>query len=322
MMKDNGKLLYLRLFVIFLLVTVFVYWISEKVWYTTRHTVQTVQEAVSTAEPTPEPEPVMLSEHAELKETLLDLSLCETGKNELLLNTEIEGPQEKKLRREVLQLETQDCNVSFILLDLRSGESVAYNTKHIYYPASTIKGLFAASLVDERPELLKPRWTEFEWLLKESSNEAYQDLADTYGTECLLHWCKAAGVREEIADNMYIDYSAVEAARLWAVNYYWFRDNESGKEMAELYEEPSVSLLHEYADEKWTTRSKAGWMSDYGDMKTTADCGIVYEGEYPYLLIIMTDLPYEFEKLENLTKILMDVHTDMIGRIDGTLQKD
>ena len=63
-------------------------------------------------------------------------------------------------------------------------------------------------------------------------------------------------------------------------------------------------------------------MFGYGDIKTTADCGIVYEGEYPYLLIIMTDLPYEFEKLENLTKILMDVHTDMIGRIDGTLQKD
>ncbi|MBQ1468167.1 MAG: hypothetical protein IIZ27_06805 [Solobacterium sp.] len=252
-----------------------------------------------------------LPEHTTLEETLQDLEQCSVTGETIKTNVHIPAVGKMLLRKNIRAIE-EEGSLGFILLDLRHGQYLSYNTEQLFYPASTIKAHFAASLVDTYPELFKTRYNDLLNLLVWSDNDTYFKMAVTYGIHVLDHWCEKAGVRKDIAANMYINQTTMENARLWAVNYYWFIENETGQKLSELYESPYISSIHSNAEPGENTRTKAGWFEDIEEYYATSDAGIVYEGDHPYMLVIMTDLPADFELLDPLTITLMSIHTEMI----------
>ena len=209
-------------------------------------------------------------------------------------------------------IEQEGNRCGFVLLDLNSGNTVMYDPDESFYSASTVKAFFAASLINEFPELLVEREDLLRELLVNSSNDAYQELADTYGMQYMKQWFMNAGVIADTVNDMYCHYSALEVAQIWRYTYQWFNENDVGEALGELYEMPKTSLFHELLGDSCTVRTKGGWI-DYDDsFRTTADAGIIYDGDDPYILVLMTDVPSDFELLKVLGRALLDTHAELI----------
>ena len=279
--------------------------------------VETIFGALEPETPTPEPTPEPTVDPSGLQGALYYLNESRTAEHEYFFAETVSAETEQKIRNEVDALSEEGNDTGFILMDLNTGNSITYNTDSIFYPASTIKAHYAVSLVDALPDVLTSRYGEIANLLIYSDNDSYQDLADTFGMTYLQNWCENAGVDPEVGRDMYIDLTPMDEALLWAQNYYWFEENENGEELGELFETPAVTVIHQLADEDTVTRTKAGWIAGYDPADCeTGDAGIVYEKDHPYLLVVLTDLPSDFDSLFPLTEALMNAHRELIGETE------
>ena len=259
------------------------------------------------------------------------LSMLEEDLDEIADSDEIElsdgitldEETEAKLDEAVDELEEAGYSVSFILEDLNSGVRLSYQPDVVYYSASSINAFYVASLAAEYPQVVNAEADAMKRAILYSDNDAYEYLRNTYGKEYIRSWCRKAGVRTDIAEEMYPSYSARELAKLWALNSAWFEQDEIGQAVSSWYESPNYSIIYPYYSELGvTTRTKAGWISyDDGmeDLEATVDGGIIYEPEHPYLLVIMTDLPEDFDACEDLMDALAEAHEDMLAGTEVSL---
>ena len=144
-----------------------------------------------------------------------------------------------------------------------------------------------------------------------SDNGCYEELRDRYGDAPIEKWAEDAGT--EISFDYgwdYTDYSARTLAKLWMKNYEFFESGDAGSEIAELYEDPDTSASHSVLGNKYTTRSKAGWIADTS-CQSTVDAGIVYADNGPYILAILTDIPSAVDRLDPLVTVLDSIHQTM-----------
>ncbi|MGN1388469.1 MAG: serine hydrolase [Bulleidia sp.] len=255
----------------------------------------------------------------------ITLSMLEDDLDALIDSDEIEVSDgitldeqtQEALSDAVTELEESGYSVSFILEDLNTGARLSYQPDVMYYAASSIKAFYVASLAADYPQVVNAETDAMMRVILYSDNDAYEYLRNTYGKEYIRDWCLKAGVRTEIAEEMYPDYTARELAKLWAVNAVWFEDDEIGQAVSSWYESPNYSIIHPYySDLDITTRTKAGWIA-YNDgdedLEATIDGGIVYEPGHPFLLVIMTDLPEDFDACEDLMDALAAAHDDMLA---------
>lgn len=218
------------------------------------------------------------------------------------------------------KLHSEGYHVSGAVMDLLTGRTLMYNPDEEYYSASTIKGFFVASLADNRPDLLDTYMAGvMENAVMNSSNEAYLSMWNTYLGTYLQGWFENAGVDGSKAWDGYPYYSARDMAKLWAENYWWFATNENGQRVAPFYQSPNRSAIRTVIADAITTRSKAGWIcyiDSTGVLSATHDGEIVYDGDHPYLLVVMSDVPEEFDQIIDMTRSLVYVHEDMIQDLE------
>lgn len=217
----------------------------------------------------------------------------------------------KNLLAEALDT-TNGNDFSFLLADLTDNKGIAYNIDEDFYSASSIKGPYVASLVASDPDILSDNQesSEIENILLYSDNTCYERMVNTYGFTPLMDWSDEAGTDLGITAYDYTYYSARTLAKLWIRNYEYFTSDTTGKQLAEEFEQPETSSIHETLGDMYTTQSKAGWIAD-PDCNSACDAGIVYADNGPYVLVVMSDLPASLESLDPLVTLLDQLHSYM-----------
>jgi hypothetical protein len=201
----------------------------------------------------------------------------------------------------------------FIMVDLYTGEGIAYNPNSRFYSASTVKGPYVASLVSTNPSSYQRYSSVMASTITVSSNEGYSQLWRAYGAAPLRTWCSEAGVNPAIVSEQYIWYTPGELGLLWLRNYRFFTSNQSYVAQARSwFASPSNSMIHAELGGSYTTYSKPGWNWVSG-REATNDAGIVYAGDHPYLVVILTNAPARFDDTRPLVRAIDQAHREMVG---------
>ncbi len=217
--------------------------------------------------------------------------------------------------------ENEGYHTGMVMIDIRTGKGIAYNAEQYFYSASTIKGPYMVSLAAEEPDKAKKDEKTIEAIARTSDNNLYSNLFKAHGTKNYKLWCVNAGADYKITQSQYTDYTAEDLARLWLENYAYF---SSGKEYAETagawFENPNQSPIHKVLGRVYTTRTKAGWIGQ--NMKASNDAGIVYAGNSPYVIAILSDYGDRLNKLEPYVHVFEEIHADIIGEKSSLIEAE
>ena len=127
-------------------------------------------------------------------------------------------------------------------------------------------------------------------ILEQSNNYSYELLRNTYGSAPIQTWAARAGISDEgINSKLYTWYSARTLAKLWLVNYSWFQGGGAAQKVVSWLQNPNQSVIRPVLGKKYTLYSKGGWKA-YPE-RCFNDAGIVFAGNGPYVIALMSDYP-------------------------------
>lgn len=219
-------------------------------------------------------------------------------------NFELTEEEKDLIQREIDKLAKKRYKTGFVVMNLNSLEGFSYNADEKIYSASTIKGPFVVSLVKSDNALLKKEKKRIEATLIRSSNLDYEFLRDRYGDECFINFSASTG--NDLSIDTTRNYQLLTPrtlAHLWVGSYLFFESGETGENLGKMFEKPQISPICKAFSDKFTTRTKAGWIAK-NKTCVTNDAGIVYTENGDYLIVIMTTAPCEFSLVENMAKAI------------------
>ena len=223
-----------------------------------------------------------------------------------------ELPEEQKLRLQELleKTEKSGSHIGIVMLDIQTGKGIAVQPDRRFYGASSIKGPYVLSLAMLNPKTINTRLSTFRAIAVNSDNNAYDSLVGQYGRNYIDAWRLAVDAGAPLTAGCYAYLSAEDLARLWIMGYQYLTTKIDGEVMGELFETPNQSAIHTVLGKRYTTQTKAGWISQ--SVSTTADAGIVYAGDHPYILAIASDYGSNFKRLEPYVELMEEMHEAMV----------
>ena len=203
---------------------------------------------------------------------------------------------------------------SFVLLDLYSGQLLSYRADAVYYSASLLKAPYIFSLLASgvQPD------EHMEQALRASDNTAYEWLAGQYGYTAYGNYLQLAGSTVTDPENRYSDTTALDMAKLWTEGCPLLAGEDS--QASWLRSQCGAGLhsaLQSGLGSLETVYSKAGWIADgRADPRYNVynDAGIVDDGVFPYVLVIMSDCygTTGIAPAETLSQVLDRIHLRMM----------
>lgn len=206
-------------------------------------------------------------------------------------------------------------SLSMLMIDLKTGRGVGYNSNQSIYSASSIKGPYVAAINKFYPNSVNGyvAGTMHETITV-SSNDGYSALRSQFGAGPMANLQDLVGAHGFPAGRNYVDINAKDLAKLWVGCYDYFYENMNGRSewCRNLYTDPYLSFIHRALGARYTTHTKPGWI-DYGGHYTARnDAGIVMAGDRPYILAIVSTAYGRDSALVNLVNAIDAVHTDMV----------
>ncbi|MCQ2566725.1 MAG: hypothetical protein MJ194_07825 [Clostridia bacterium] len=217
-------------------------------------------------------------------------------------------------------------DLGYIMIDTNSGNGVAFNADQIFCSQSTIKGPYVASMYEVHPDSFNDKNDKIHDVLQYSDNDAYLYLRQTYLSDGLKNWIKTTGIRSELGNSLYVNYSAREFAKLWTEMYRFFHTSDN-QELCDLYVGSKFSVCYNELGDEYTVRSKAGWEDGcYGGSKplpefvdknpendevATNDGALIYSDNGEYIFVILSDVPADYKALQPLVRAVDDLHKTM-----------
>lgn len=231
------------------------------------------------------------------------------------------------LTQAVGTFEDQGYKLAFVVHDIKTGHEICYNSDEELYPASSIKAPFTAAVYEKLVETGEVKLESVEptaaVTILESSDEGYRALHSRYGERVFIEWLKDAGVEpgsygsyESMVSWNYPHISARQLELMWVHIYeYLVGNTEPAKELADFLERREVSSLRKALPKNVRSWSKMGWFdshSEYRSEPATVEAGVVFDGENPYVLAVITTAPAELDKLIPIHQALYRAHRDMV----------
>ncbi|MBO5565279.1 MAG: serine hydrolase [Lachnospiraceae bacterium] len=258
------------------------------------------------------PDPVVVT-CMEMEEVKDDDGIC-------YLNTAYVIPEnlEALLREAIAAFEQGNRDVSFVMIDIGSGEGICYKPNRPCYSASAVKAPFVFSLLAAGTG---PDQTMFS-ACHYSDNAAYSRLRRTYGTQGFAAFMDAAGVLPEKARYNYPwDITSLDFAKLWYHAYKTlFAEPDLSEWLKETLTGTNNSSMSETLGEAYAVASKAGWIT-YPSRNASVynDAGIVDIEGCPYLLAVTARTPDGVgrQNADALIPVLNLIHNQMIIRLTG-----
>ncbi|MBR4422122.1 MAG: hypothetical protein IKS69_06285, partial [Erysipelotrichaceae bacterium] len=164
------------------------------------------------------------------------------------------------LRNEIDLITAAGYDLSLIMIDLDTRSGISYRSDHVMCYQSTIKAIYVAALLEEKPELFVKHQEMIRKTIVLSDNNTYKELRDTYGNEPLLRWCRDCGIDEGFADRLYPrDRCAKELCILWTKMYSYLESGKAPKELISYLADSVCSSAREVLSDRCFVQSKAGW---------------------------------------------------------------
>ncbi len=244
------------------------------------------------------------------KDALLSIVDSLSGDEELICSSLdiLASPQAQKAQSVIQRFHDDGTHVSFIVLDINTGNYFSLNPDSHFYSASTIKGPYVAALNKFSPEIVD-EYTEsmMENTIQWSSNEDYENLHYLYGNDAMYDMTEYTDVSDSVIDeyNWYPYLTAKELTKLWIGTYmYFFEDtNENSKWCQSLYTDSTESFIHSALSEDYTVYTKPDW-----EDISRNDAGIVMADGHDYILTILSDAFDSYDDLEELAAALDEAH--------------
>ena len=148
--------------------------------------------------------------------------------------------------------ENDRYSISFVAMDLYTGDGITYNIDQKYYSASAIKGPYIAALTEARPEMIEKNERTMTEIIMNSDNKLYSSYRRTYGREFLLDLCEELDINEPSMVYNYPHISARDMAKFWITDYYYFNADANGAKIKHWYESPNQSpIFSVYSLRRW-----------------------------------------------------------------------
>ena len=207
------------------------------------------------------------------------------------------------IRKEIEALTNNEDDLGFVIYIPDEG-GIAYHAKERLYSASTIKGIYIASLYDMDPGAYALYPEMFEAAVYYSDNYSYEYLFETYGDEVMKNAARHAMVDPEIFEGMeyYADYSPAELAQMWLYVYEVINSDSFPASLRACYEQTEVAAIRN-ALESVRVQSKAGWLDTEEDW-VAGDAGAVMTQHGPYIIAVMSEEHNDPEQLKDLIRLL------------------
>lgn len=176
-------------------------------------------------------------------------------------------------------LESQGIDVGCFLLNVNSGQGIAYNLDTRIYGASSFKGIYAAylseHLADGQQGLSSSAVSLMDASVLVSDNDAFSSLRNSYDGAGFAEWLESCGVNSDIAgDTHFPRYSARESALLWLHVYrYLETGSDAANHLRELYTQTNVSFIREGVNDEvdQETAGQASSAQEAADEQQSAD---------------------------------------------------
>lgn len=228
----------------------------------------------------------------------------------------LDTPEFATVEAELSALVSAGHSVSVRMVDLETGRSITYNADVERYPASSIKALFCASLMEAHGGAAGMSQTVASCLIN-SSNEAYEALIDTFGLSTLCQWLTDHGAPnavDEARTHFYPNISANELANAWTEIWRFGTSGEPGSgELVSYLSQTSPTPIGDTLRGEREVWSKAGWYpADANQLTSANDAGVVFSDDGAYVLVVMSDLSADLDGLVPLVTALDAAHDAMV----------
>ena len=229
----------------------------------------------------------------------------------------LDTPGYAALEDEIASLADSGHSVSVRMIDVETGRGVSYNADVARYPASAIKAAYCAAICETYGGSAGWSQTMAQCLIN-SANDAYTTLIQTFGLSLLTSWLSANDApvaAAEAPSHYYPDITAEELANVWLEIWRYGTSGEAGADELESYLSqteytPLGALLRDECED-W---AKPGWYpADENDLTSTNDAGVVFSDDGTYVLVVMTDLSADLDRLTPLIDALGAAHDVKCG---------
>ncbi len=206
--------------------------------------------------------------------------------------------------------------VSFLVIDLNTGQGISCLPDRRMYAASCLKGPYVAAINRYYPDRAKKYWGLEKSTVVNSNNDSYRTLWRLFGASPIRKVANQCGAKSW--DGTRFPYITTrDLAKIW-VETYWYlykATNKNSASLRSLYTHGTQSFLYKGLKSRWTVNSKPGWIKQNG-YRAQNDAGIVMAKvngvNTPYLIVVMTNAYGQQAKLQKLVRLIDDVHTDMM----------
>ena len=214
------------------------------------------------------------------------------------------------MQSQIATFEADGYTASFVLADITTGRTIAYNADAQIYSASSAKApylisLFSTGTVDLNSVAQSADaqsatvHQKVDAVLRNSDNASYDWLYKTYGLDCFNTWAEQAGAASRMGDRGgYLFTSARDMAKLWTAGYgFLFAGQTAGvqnitpESLQWLSGDMTNSLnscIHAALGDADTVYTKAGWINGEGGLYALNDAGLVMSQSGTYVLAVLT----------------------------------
>ena len=189
------------------------------------------------------------------------------------------------LDQAIADFEAHDYVLGFALVDVGTGRGLSYNADEPRYPASSIKAAFCTFVYEQNGPV----------------------------SEGLVAPCIAPETASGAAEHLYPWISPREFLVVWQEVYRFGTSGEPGAaELTGYLSQTSTSVWGELLRDEWEVWDKAGWYPTTTE-RATCDCGVIFSDCGPYVVVVMSDAPEDFEALKPVLDAINVAHGKMCG---------
>lgn len=255
------------------------------------------------------------SKYNSVADQIIDLqdSIPASSKIEAFNDASLTEDDDAHLKEAIKEFSSRNYDVGFVLINLKNGKGISYNTDMMFYSASAIKAPYIASLLSQgnlKRDMKSNQRLEqdIENILIYSDNDAYYHLQSLYGTKAFQNWCVAAGVEHSLKNGeSFTDITVADLAKMWLQMYADYDEGSISEEISGFATRPEESSIRHVLGLTDSTWSKAGWYPNQEKSAATNDAGIVETDKSVYVIAICSDAPEDFGLLDSMVEALADV---------------
>lgn len=272
--------------------------------------------------------------------------ICDTAEGQEILELgEMPGLKAEtraSIEQVISQITDKQYDVSFLLLDLQTGQGYSKNPEEVYFGASSIKGPYVAALAERvvdageasLTDQLERDSAEFNdgsgtikddpagttYTLEEvmtrtivySDNMGYDILREEYGADFFGKWLNGGSVETSYAGKQWPSYDARTLTKMWVSIYEYFQSGRGiSEEVKGMFDHSEGSVITQALGDTYTVYAKPGYTGTSSN-QAWHDAALVMSGDHPYLMTIMTNIPWSSQD---------DTYGDLLAELAGYLDQ-